>query len=88
MTASIAFLACPLCGAAGSTTLFFVILGMFILMFSGTILLFLAAMGRGEWRNGDLRWSAVRAEGITPEQCFPELAQLERSGEPAPDNKQ
>ena len=42
--------------------LFFLILGVFVLMFGGTVLLFMAGVGRGEWTDGDLRWSAVAAE--------------------------
>lgn len=59
---NLGFLACPLCGAAGGLWLFFVIFGTFLLMFSGTILLFAAAVARGEWQDKTLRWSAVRAE--------------------------
>ena len=55
-------LACPLCGAAGGLWLFFLILGVFVLMFGGTVLLFMAGVGRGEWTDGQLRWSAVEAE--------------------------
>ncbi|MBI3817465.1 MAG: hypothetical protein HY286_02150 [Planctomycetes bacterium] len=56
------FLACPFCGAAGGLWLFFTLFGVFVMMFAGTILLFAAACSRGEWKDSELRWSAVRAE--------------------------
>ncbi len=56
------FVACPLCGAAGGLGLFFLILGVFLAMFTGTILLFVAGWMRGEWKDDETRWEAVLAE--------------------------
>lgn len=61
-TLNLSFVACPLCGAAGGLWLFFLVFGTFLMMFGGTILLFFAAAARGEWKDPDLRWAAVRAE--------------------------
>ena len=55
-------LACPFCGAGSGLALLLLIVGVFVLMFAGTILLFLSSWGRGEWRDRDARWLAVRAE--------------------------
>lgn len=62
MLSSISLAFCPLCGAAGNLWLFFIILGTFIFMFAGTFCLFFAAISRGEWKDPDIRWAAVRAE--------------------------
>lgn len=55
-------LACPACGAAGGLWLFFLVLGVFLTMFTGTVLLFASSWGRKEWTDDTLRWSAVVAE--------------------------
>ncbi|MFN0204966.1 MAG: hypothetical protein ACKVS6_01475 [Planctomycetota bacterium] len=62
MLSSILLSYCPLCGAAGNLWLFFIILGTFIFMFAGTLCLFFAAVSRGEWKDPEIRWGAVRAE--------------------------
>lgn len=67
MTGFLSLAMCPFCGAAGNLWLFFCILGAFILMFGGTICMFIGSWIRGEWSDQDLRWSAVRAEGLAPE---------------------
>ncbi|MBL8694639.1 MAG: hypothetical protein JNJ88_11135 [Planctomycetes bacterium] len=61
MAATLA-LACPACGAAGGPWLFLIVFGTFVLMFSGTILMFLASWWRGEWHDNTLRWSAIESE--------------------------
>ena len=55
-------LACPFCGAGAGLALLFLVLGVFVLMFTGMILLFLSSFGRGEWRDRGARWLALRAE--------------------------
>ena len=55
-------IACPFCGAGSGLALLVLILSVFVMMFTGTILLFLSSWWRGEWKDGDARWLAVRAE--------------------------
>lgn len=55
-------LACPMCGAGSGLGLFFLILGVFALMLGGTVLLFLGSWWRGDWRDADARFDALRAE--------------------------
>lgn len=59
--------ACPACGAAGGFGLFVLVFGVFLLMFTGTVVLFLAAAGRGEWKDASLRSEALRAENLEPQ---------------------
>ena len=55
-------LACPLCGAGSGLELFALILGVFVLMLLGTVLLFLASWWRGDWGDARSRFDALRAE--------------------------
>jgi hypothetical protein len=76
--------ACPACGAAGGLGLFVVVFGVFILMFLGTVLLFVGAAGRGEWRSQDLRSAALVAEQMAAEQVRDEPASSCTSREEPP----
>lgn len=55
-------LACPLCGIGSGTVLFLLILGLFLCMFSATILMFWGSWKDGDWNKDRARWGAIKAE--------------------------
>ena len=55
-------LSCMLCGAAGSRELFLTILTIFLAMFSGTFLMLLVSILRGDWRDTGARNRPLEAE--------------------------
>lgn len=56
------FLACPLCGIGSGLVLFFIIFGLFALMFTGTIILFIGSKKNGDWKDQEARYAPLRAE--------------------------
>lgn len=59
---SFIILACPFCGIGSGTVIFLLLLSSFVLMFLGTITVFLGSWKQGHWKDQKARWSALEAE--------------------------